>query len=78
MSAIDFMYQESFEIWRKKIDCDTGDLVFDEKWATITTTRERADIMVSTLNRGKLTREILILNIIWKLLRQSISIFNHL
>jgi len=51
MSAIDFMYQESFEIWRKKIDCDTGDLVFDEKWATITTTRERADIMVSTLCR---------------------------
>ena len=41
MSAIDFMYQESFEIWRKKIDCDTGDLVFDEKWSSITTTRER-------------------------------------
>lgn len=44
MPAIDFMYQESFEIWRKKIDCDTGVLVFDEKWSSITTTRERADI----------------------------------
>jgi len=53
MPAIDFMHQESFEIWRKKIDCDTGDLVFDEKWSSITTTRERADIMVSALNYGE-------------------------
>ena len=53
MSTIDFMHQQSFEIWRKKIDCDTGDLIFDEKWSSITTTRERADIMVHALNYGE-------------------------
>lgn len=44
MPAIDFMHQESFEIWRKKVDCDTWDLVFEEKWSSTTTTRERVDI----------------------------------
>jgi len=50
MPAIDYQHQGSFEIWRKKIDCDTGDLVFDEKWGSITTTKERAEIMVRSLN----------------------------
>ena len=44
------LYNSDLEIWRKKIDCDTGDILFDEKWCSINATKERGKIIVHCLN----------------------------